>query len=136
MIQPINQDQLFLQQVALPANANDQKTITDLRDTLSHHQAHCVGMAANMIGVNKAIIAVMVGPLVLIMLNAKIIEKSQPYTTKEGCLSLDGQRQTTRYQKITVIYETQQLEKKTQVFTDFVAQIIQHEIDHCQGILI
>lgn len=136
MERPINHDQLFLQQKATPATQTDLTIGLDLQDTLQAHQKECVGMAANMIGVNKAIIIVSIGPLSLLMFNPKIVHQSQPYETKEGCLSLSGERPTTRYQQITVTYMNKQWQKQQQDFSGFTAEIIQHEIDHLHGILI
>lgn len=136
MIQPINRDQQFLSQASAPATMDDLQVAQDLVDTLTAHENECVGMAANMIGVHKQIIAVCIGPLKLAMLNPQIINKQSPYQTKEGCLSLTGLRPTTRFKKITVRY--QNLQGKVQVLPleGFAAQIVQHELDHCQGILI
>ncbi len=136
MERPINHDQLFLQQKAATATKADLTIGQDLQDTLKAHQNECVGMAANMIGINKAIIIVSVGPLSMVMFNPQIIHHSQPYQTQEGCLSLPGERPTTRYQQITVTFMNQQWQKQTQDFNGFTAEIIQHEIDHLHGILI
>jgi peptide deformylase len=108
----------------------------DLLDTLAAHADHCVGLAANMIGVQKCIIAVNVGPTNIAMLNPEIVKRSGKYMTQEGCLSLTGERTTVRYEKITVRYLDMQFKPHKQSFSGFTAQIIQHEIDHCQGIII
>lgn len=136
MIREINRNQKSLAQKSEPATINDQAVLTDLLDTLRAHQDVCVGMAANMIGVHKRVIIVQMGVLPVLMINPEITAKSEPYTTSEGCLSLLGERQTTRYQNITVKFLDKNFKPTTQKFTDFVAQIIQHEIDHCDGIII
>ncbi|KRM79554.1 peptide deformylase [Lapidilactobacillus dextrinicus DSM 20335] len=136
MIREINRNQKSLAQKSEPATKNDQAVLTDLLDTLRAHQDVCVGMAANMIGVHKRVIIVQMGVLPVLMINPEITAKSDPYTTSEGCLSLLGERQTTRYQNITVKFLNKNFKPTTQKFTDFVAQIIQHEVDHCDGIII
>ena len=105
-------------------------------DTLEANRDRCVGMAANMIGVNKAAIIVSVGPFDVVMLNPVIQEKNDAFETEEGCLSLEGLRPTVRYKEITVEYDTTSFEHKTEKFTGWVAQIIQHECDHLKGIII
>jgi len=136
MIKPIVRDILFLKQKAQPATKNDLHVADDLLDTLKANTDRCVGMAANMIGVNKSIIVFSVGPMFFTMFNPKIIASSDPYETEEGCLSLDGVRKTTRYENITVKYQTRSFETKIQQFSGWTAQIIQHEIDHLNGIII
>lgn len=136
MIKPINHDINFLQQPAINATNADQQIITDLIDTLKFHEDHCIGMAANMIGINKRIIIVQMGVMGVPMINPKITKQTGPYTTKEGCLSLTGQRDTNRYTNITVKYLDQQFHPHEQPFSGLIAQIIQHEVDHCEGILI
>lgn len=136
MIREINRNQKSLAQKSEPATKNDQAVLTDLLDTLRAHQDVCVGMAANMIGVHKRVIIVQMGVLPVLMINPEITAKSEPYTTSEGCLSLLGERQITRYQNITVKFLDKNFKPTTQKFTDFVAQIIQHEVDHCDGIII
>lgn len=136
MIREINRNQKSLAQKSEPATKNDQAVLTDLLDTLRAHQDVCMGMAANMIGVHKRVIIVQMGVLPVLMINPEITAKSEPYTTSEGCLSLLGERQTTRYQNITVKFLDKNFKPTTQKFTDFVAQIIQHEVDHCDGIII
>ena len=108
----------------------------DLIDTLNAHQAECVGMAANMIGVNKNAIIARIGPFNVVMFNPQIIAKSHPYQTAEGCLSLSGTRPTKRYKQITVKFHNQSWQMQTLELTDFAAEIVQHEIDHCNGIII
>ena len=134
--QNIIHDQLFLSQKSTSANRADLKVAEDLRDTLLANRDKAVGLAANMIGKNKRIIAFYVGLLPLVMLNPQITKKSGEYLTGEGCLSLSGERKTKRYRTITVTYQDMNLNTKTQEFTDFIAEVIQHEVDHCEGILI
>lgn len=136
MIRPIVKDIFFLQQPSVLATKADMAVAQDLIDTLKANEARCVGLAANMIGVNKQIIvcATPVGPLV--MFNPKIVKKEGPFETEEGCLSLVGVRSTTRFSKIEVVFFDREFKKQRMTFTGFTAQIIQHEIDHCQGILI
>lgn len=136
MIRPIVRDIMFLQRKSTPVTAEDSAVIIDLADTLRAHLHECVGMAANMIGVNRCVIAVAVGQRVMTLCNPVLLEKQQPYVTQESCLSLDGARPCTRYRKITVRYQDEQMAYHTQTFSGFVAQIIQHEMDHLQGILI
>lgn len=134
--QNIIHDQLFLSQKSTSANRADLKVAEDLRDTLLANRDKAVGLAANMIGKNKRIIAFYVGLLPLVMLNPQITKKSGEYLTEEGCLSLSGERKTKRYRTITVTYQDMNLNTKTQEFTDFIAEVIQHEVDHYEGILI
>lgn len=134
--QNIIHDQLFLSQKSTNASSADLKIAEDLRDTLLANRDKAAGLAANMIGKNKRIISFYVGPLPLVMLNPQIIGKSGEYLTSEGCLSLSGERKTKRYKSITVMYQNMSLESKTQKFTGFIAEVIQHEMDHCEGILI
>lgn len=136
MIKPIIKDQQLLNKPATLATKNDLPLAQDLIDTLTAHQTECVGMAANMIGVNKNVIIASLGPLKLVMFNPKITAKSQPYQTTEGCLSLTGTRPTTRFKKITVSFYNQAWKQQTLNLTDFPAEIVQHEIDHCHGIII
>lgn len=134
--QNIIHDQLFLSQKSMNANQADLKIVEDLRDTLLANRDKAAGLAANMIGKNKRIIAFYVGSLSLVMLNPQIIKRSGEYLTSEGCLSLTGERQTKRYKTITVTYQDMDFKTKTQEFSDFIAEVIQHEMDHCEGILI
>ena len=136
MIQPIMKDVFFLQQKSEPATEADRQVIVDLLDTLRANEAGCVGMAANMIGVRKRIIAVNLGLMNLAMVNPEIVSKKRPYTAEEGCLSLVGVRKTTRYEEIEVAYLDQNFKPQKQKFTGWTAQIIQHEVDHCEGIII
>ena len=136
MIQPIMKDVFFLQQKSEPATEADRQVVVDLLDTLRANAAGCVGMAANMIGVRKRIIAVNLGLMNLAMVNPEIVSKKRPYTAEEGCLSLVGVRKTTRYEEIEVAYLDQNFKPQKQKFTGWTAQIIQHEVDHCEGIII
>lgn len=136
MIRQICKDIIILSQRSVPATKADISVLDDLLDTLRANSDRCVGMAANMIGVNKRIIAFSVGPMNIPMINPVIAKRTGPYETKEGCLSLDGIRKTTRYQSITVEFFDRDFKQQKQTFTGFAAQIIQHEIDHCDGILI
>ena len=136
MIRPLMRDPLFLSQKSVEATPNDLPVLTDLLDTLRSHQEHCAGMAANMIGAKKRIIAFFVGPMAMGMINPEIISQQGPYETEEGCLSLTGVRKTTRYQTIEVSYQDATFQKRQMTYTGWIAQVIQHEIDHCNGILI
>lgn len=136
MIRPICKDVMFLSQKAVPATKEDINVGKDLLDTLVANKDRCVGMAANMIGVNKAIIVVNMGFYNLVMYNPKIIKKSNVYSTSEGCLSLLGERSTKRYEKIEVEYQDERFDKKTLSLSGFIAQIVQHEVDHLSGIII
>ena len=118
------------------ADLKDAAVAQDLLDTLLANRERCVGLAANMIGENVCVIVYVDGNLPGVMLNPVIVEKSGPYETEEGCLSLPGQRKTTRYQQITVRFDDRQMKSYTKTFEGYTAQIIQHEIDHCNGILI
>ena len=136
MIRPIVRDPLFLALQSEPASEADSPVITDLLDTLRANLDRCVGMAANMIGERKRVIAFCSGPMQMVMVNPRITAKSGPYEAEEGCLSLDGVRKTKRFRRITVSYLDQAFRPRTGSFEGFTAQIIQHEIDHCDGILI
>ena len=136
MIKPIVRDAFFLNQKSEEATRADLAVAQDLEDTLKANRERCVGMAANMIGHRKRIIIVATGFADLIMINPVITEKSGSYETEEGCLSLPGVRKTTRYNKITVRYLDKKFAEHTQSFSGYIAQIIQHECDHLQGILI
>ncbi len=118
------------------ANRSDASVITDLSDTLRANSSKCVGMAANMIGVRKNIIAVAAGPVLFVMVNPVITAKRGEYVTQEGCLSLDGMRKCTRYREIEVEYLDSSFRKRKGKYTGFTAEIIQHEIDHLRGIVI
>ena len=136
MVKPIIRDVMFLGKKSEPAAQEDKQVIQDLLDTLEANKDRCVGMAANMIGVNKQIIVVNGGFGNILMVNPVIIKRSGPYETEEGCLSLDGVRKTTRYENIEVMYWTPDFRKMKQKFNGWTAQIIQHEIDHLNGIII
>lgn len=136
MIRDIVRDIIFLGRKSQAASLEDLPTAQDLLDTLAAHRQECVGMAANMIGVLKNIIVVHTAQGDEIFINPVIVQKSDPYTTEEGCLSLTGMRQTTRYRKIVVVYEDMKLKKRRRTYTGWTAQIIQHECDHLAGILI
>lgn len=136
MIQPIVHDPLFLAQKSAPATPADADTARDLLETLTAHADGCVGMAANMIGVNKRIIAVENEGSYLVMLNPEILRRSSPYDTEEGCLSLSGTRPVRRWNSIKVRWQNERFQTRIKTFTGWTAQIIQHEIDHCEGILI
>ena len=136
MIRPIMKDVLFLKQKADIATKEDLQIVIDLLDTLKANEEHCVGMAANMIGVAKRIIAVNVGFMNIAMINPYIVRKANPFKREEGCLSLLGVRKTTRYEYIEVVYLDFNFRKQKQKFTGWTAQIIQHEVDHCDGIII
>ena len=136
MIKPIVRDAFFLNQRSERATKADLHVAQDLEDTLKANRDRCVGMAANMIGYRKNIIIVATGLADMVMINPVITEKAEPYETEEGCLSLPGTRKTTRYNRITVRYLDKKFEEHTQNFSGYIAQIIQHECDHLQGILI
>ncbi len=136
MIKPINKDVEILRKKSTTASKKDLQTASDLIDTLKAHQNSCVGMAANMIGINKRIIACFFGPFPVLMINPEITKKFGPYTAEEGCLSLEGKRVAKRFKHIEVTYLDENFAKQQQKLDDFNAQIVQHEIDHCNGILI
>lgn len=136
MIRPIMRNELVLQQPSTAATEADLPIAQDLLDTLAAHRHSCVGMAANMIGVNKRIIAVNTGFLFLVLFNPEITKGSDAYEAEEGCLSLPGVRKTQRFRTVTVRYQDRTFTWRTQTFSGFAAQIVQHEIDHCNGILI
>jgi len=137
MVRELMHDPIFLAQKSLPAGETDLQTAADLLDTLNAHKDGCVGMAANMIGVLRRIIVFDNEGTPMLMLNPEILKAEGSYETEEGCLSLlGGPRKTKRYKKIKVRYETEKLQPRIKTFTGWTAQIIQHEIDHCNGILI
>ena len=137
MIKNIIHDEDFLKQPSAPATKEDIPTARDLIDTLTFHKEHCVGMAANMIGVLKNIIVINTGTETIAMLNPEIVKTSaKRYKTEEGCLSLNGERETERFESVEVKYRDLDWNKQKQKFSGFPAQIVQHEIDHCNGILI
>lgn len=136
MIRPIMTDVFFLNQKSELATEDDKQIAVDLLDTLKANEAGCVGMAANMIGVKKRIIAVNMGFMNVAMFNPEIVSKSNPFETEEGCLSLTGVRKTVRYQEIEVEYQDINFKPQKQKYSGWIAQIIQHEVDHCNGIVI
>lgn len=137
MVRELMHDPIFLARKSAEATKEDLQTAQDLLDTLNAHREGCVGMAANMIGVCKRIIVFDDGGKLSLMLNPEIVKASGEYETEEGCLSLlGGPRKTKRYRKIKVRYQTEQFQIRMKTFENFTAQIIQHEIDHCNGILI
>ena len=136
MVRPIVRDPIFLGRKSRDASAEDLPVAQDLTDTLAEHRDRCVGMAANMIGQAVRIIAFEDGGKYSVMFNPEIIRASDPYETEEGCLSLEGVRKTKRYRSIKVRYQNEQMQTRIKTYTGWTAQIIQHEIDHCSGILI
>lgn len=136
MIRPVVRDVLFLGQKSESATKSDVSVIDDLVDTLRLNLEHCVGMAANMIGVKKRILVFSVGNIIVPMVNPVILKKEKSYETEESCLSLTGFRKTIRYETIEVEYLDRNFKKHKETFTGFTAQIIQHEIDHFEGIII
>jgi len=129
-------DQFFLSRKSIPATPEDLSVADDLLETLEAHREGCVGMAANMIGISKRIIAFDNEGQYMVMFNPVIVKKSGPYETEEGCLSLEGRRKTKRYQSIKVQYQTREFQTRFKTFTGWTAQIIQHEVDHLEGIII
>lgn len=136
MVRPLMTDTVFLAQKALPADAGDIAVADDLLDTLKAHEDGCVGMAANMIGVNKAIIVFDNDGTPCEMFNPVIVYRKGLYLAEEGCLSLQGQRKTKRHRTIKVQWQDRTMQTHVKNFTGWTAQIIQHEIDHCNGILV
>ena len=137
MIKEIVTDQFSLSQKSVPATIEDLSIVQDLLDTIKAHKQECVGMAANMIGVNKNIIVVNDNGKYLVMINPIVLKTSgRLYEADEGCLSHKGVKKTKRYEKIKITYFDESFKKKVKTFQDYLAQIIQHEIDHCHGILI
>lgn len=136
MIREICKDETFLAQKAEIATADDLETARDLLDTLVAHKDGCVGMAANMIGVNKRIIAFENGGKYELMFNPVIVKCSEPYMTEEGCLSLEGTRKVRRYKTVKVQWQNEKFQTRLKTYTGYTAEIIQHEIDHCEGIII
>ena len=136
MVREICKDMFILSRKAAPATAEDLSVARDLLDTLAAHKEGCVGMAANMIGVNKRIIAFDNEGSYLVMLNPEIVKRSGPYEAEEGCLSLSGTRRARRWRSIKVRWQNERFQERCKTFTGWTAQIIQHELDHCEGILI
>nr|AHF24349.1 peptide deformylase [uncultured bacterium Contig575] len=136
MIYPIVRDMFFLGQKSEPATQRDLAVGRDLRDTLRANRERCVGMAANMIGVKKRVIIVSLGLADVVMYNPATLAKDTPYEAEEGCLSLDGSRRTTRFRNIEVEYRDADWKKRRQRYSGWIAQIIQHELDHLEGVII
>ena len=136
MVREIMKDEVFLAEASEKATAEDTEIARDLLETLEAHKAGCVGMAADMIGVHKRIIAFDNEGSYMVMFNPEIVKKSGAYETEEGCLSLTGTRKTRRWQSIKVQYQNEKIQIRLKTFTGWTAQIIQHEIDHCNGIII
>lgn len=136
MIRPIVRDVLFLSRKSEPATQADRAVGRDLQDTLRANRQGCVGMAANMIGVNKRVIIVNMGPMDVVMYNPILISRDTPYETQEGCLSLEGTRRTTRYRNFEIKYRDAAWRTHRQRYAGWIAQIIQHELDHLEGIVI
>ena len=136
MIKEIVRDPIFLQIKSEPATEADLQTAQNLLDTLEAHRDGCVGMAANMIGVSKRIIAFDDNGKYSVMINPEIVKFSGAYEAEEGCLSLSGTRKTKRFRSVKVSYLNENMQPRVKTYTGFTAQIIQHEIDHCNGILI
>lgn len=136
MVRKIVKDVMFLAQKAEKATKNDKYIANDLLDTLEANKDRCVGLAANMIGYNKAVICVSAGLYDFVMINPVITNKNGEYKTEEGCLSLIGERKCTRYKEIEVEYLDMNFNKKHEKFSGFIAEIIQHEIDHTNGVVI
>ena len=136
MVREIMKDEVFLAEASEKATAEDAEIARDLLETLEAHKAGCVGMAANMIGVRKRIIAFDNEGSYMVMFNPEIVKKSGAYEAEEGCLSLTGTRKTRRWQSIKVQYQNEKMQIRLKTFTGWTAQIIQHEIDHCEGIII
>ncbi len=136
MVRPVIRDTFLLSQKSAPATPDDLDAVRDLIDTLDANRDRCVGMAANMIGVLRRFIAVMDGEKILVMLNPEIVKASGPYHTEEGCLSLDGTRPTRRYRSIKVRWQDEAFRVRIRTFEGFTAEIIQHEMDHLEGVVI
>lgn len=136
MIREICKDEILLARKAEPATPQDTQVAADLLETLEYHKDGCVGMAANMIGVNKRIIAFDNEGTYMVMYNPEILRRTGPYDTEEGCLSLTGVRPVKRWKTIKVRWQDEQFRQRIKNFTGWTAEIIQHEIDHCEGIII
>ncbi len=136
MIREICKDDAFLAQKAEPATQDDLQVAADLLETLEYHKDSCVGMAANIIGINKRIIVFDNEGTYMVMYNPEIIKKSELYQTEEGCLSLTGTRPVKRWKSIKVRWQNEKFQERLKTFSGWTAQIIQHEIDHCEGVII
>ncbi len=136
MVREIMRDEAFLARKAEPAAPEDLSGAQDLLDTLTTHKGRCVGMVANMIGVNKRVIVFDNEGTYMVMFNPEIVKKSEPYQAEEGCLSLPGVRKAKCWKSIKVQYQNEKFQTRFKTFTGWTAQIIQHEIDHCEGVLV
>ena len=136
MVREIMRDEAFLARKAEPAAPEDLSVAQDLLDTLTTHKDSCVGMAANMIGVNKRVIVFDNEGAYMVIFNPEIVKKSEPYQAEEGCLSLPGVRKAKRWKSIKVQYQNEKFQTRFKTFIGWTAQIIQHEIDHCEGVLV
>lgn len=137
MVRELIHDPILLSRKSTPADREDLQTVQDLLDTIQYHSETCVGMAANMIGVTKRIIVFVENGTYQVMLNPEIVKQSNLFYSEESCLSLlGGPRPTTRYQKIKVRYQNTEMQTRLKTYEDWTAQIIQHEIDHCNGVLV
>ncbi len=136
MEKPIVRDVFFLRQKSTPAGPEDLPHVQDLIDTFRAHRSHCAGMAGNMIGCARRMIIAADETMTLVMLNPVILQKKQPYEAEEGCLSLSGTRKTVRFREITVAWQDLSFQKHTRKFNGWIAQVLQHEIDHLDGIII
>ena len=136
MVREIVHDPVLLSMKSTEAGPKDAKIAEDLIDTLKAHLDECVGMAANMIGERKRIIAIAKGPMIVAMMNPKIIRGYEEYEAEEGCLSLEGTRKVKRYRSIRLKWQDMQMKEHIGILDGFQAQIVQHEVDHCNGILV
>lgn len=136
MIRELMKDPLFLSQPCRPCTKKDLPLAQDLKDTILHYKNGCLGMAANMIGEQKTMIVVLFAGTPMVLINPKIVSRKNPYNTKEGCLCLSGERETKRYIDITVEYLDEDWQKHRETYTNLAAEVLQHEIDHCNGIMI
>ena len=136
MVRQIVRDVMFLSRKSQEATAEDLSVAQDLKDTLIAHKEGCVGLAANMIGVGKRIIAFYDGGKLEVMFNPEIIKCDGAFETEEGCLSLDGVRKTKRYKSIKVKFQNEKMQVRMKSYSGWTAQIIQHEVDHCNGVII
>ena len=136
MIRNIVHDEILLQMKAREATTGDIELACDMADTLDANRMRCAGIAANMVGENVAIICVLIGDVCTLFFNPKIVACSEPYMAEEGCLSLEGLRRTKRYNKITLHFQDLYMHEHEMTYKGFIAEVIQHEIDHLNGILI
>ena len=138
MVRELVKDQFFLRLKSEPMTRDDLDVVADLKDTLKAYSEERVGMSANMIGINKAVIAIQPenSNEMVVMINPKIIKKSGPYETEEGCMCLEGERKTTRHRNITIEYYDEEFKKHVKLYSGYIAEIIEHECDHLEGIII